>query len=308
MAEKDWIAKYFAPLARNAGAAQLRDDVATLASDPKLIVTTDALVEGVHFLPSDPIDTVARKLVRVNVSDVLAKGALPQEALLTLGWPKTRSESELERFAITLGEELSVYGASLIGGDTVSSPSGVFVSLTLTGRCLGAGPVRRSTAQAGDDLWVTGTIGLAALGLAAARRGDDDMALYYRVPQISPLMLAEPVARYAHAAMDVSDGLLGDAQTLAAASGLSVHIALEAVPFPVGPRSLEERLRLATFGDDYQILLASAPDDRAIWTEINGRHRWPVTRIGHFARGEGLMVTENGTSVNLPETLGFQHG
>ncbi len=308
MAEKDWIAKYFAPLATREGAAHLRDDVSALATSGRMIITTDALVEGVHFLPDDPIDTIARKLVRVNVSDIIAKGALPQEALLTLGWPKSRSESQLAIFAAALGEDLSAYGASLIGGDTVISPGGLFVSLTLTGRCLGEGPVRRSTARAGDDLWVTGTIGFAALGLDAIRRGDADMALYYRVPQLAPLSLAEKIAHYAHAAMDVSDGLLGDARTLAEASGLCAHVAFEQVPFPVGPRDLAERLRLATFGDDYQILFAAAPERRADWTEYNDRERWPITRIGAFLPGQGLKVTENGTSVNLPETLGFEHG
>ncbi|MCA8905409.1 MAG: thiamine-phosphate kinase, partial [Hyphomonas sp.] len=134
MAERVWIAKYFAPAAVSPGAAGLLDDVAELAtgSDAR-IVTTDALIEAVHFLRSDPPETVARKLVRVNVSDILAKGARPSEALLTLAWPQGRDEAELARFAEALTDELEHWNIQLLGGDTTSSPGGLFLSLTLTG-------------------------------------------------------------------------------------------------------------------------------------------------------------------------------
>ena len=158
MSEFDWIARYFAPLVTTERAAGLLDDVAELSSHAR-IITTDALVEGVHFLPSDPIETVARKLVRVNISDILAKGGVPGEALLTLGWPKGRAEADLAGFAKALGEELDHWGASLIGGDTVTAPGGLFLSLTLTGHiATGEHIIRRSGAKAGDGIWITGKI------------------------------------------------------------------------------------------------------------------------------------------------------
>ncbi|HAW54704.1 MAG TPA: thiamine-phosphate kinase, partial [Hyphomonas sp.] len=172
MAEKDWIAKYFAPLARAGGAAGLRDDLAQLAdSKSPTVITVDALVEGVHFLASDPVASVDQKLVRVNVSDVYAAGALPSEALLTLGWPKERPESDLAEFASALGAELDAFDIHLIGGDTVRSPGGLFLSLTMTGTCLGETPVRRMGAGPDEDIWVTGRVGAAYLGFDAIQKG-----------------------------------------------------------------------------------------------------------------------------------------
>lgn len=172
MAERDWIGKYFAPLAASAGAAGLSDDTAQLGTWKRPVaVTTDAMVEGVHFLAADPIASIARKLVRVNVSDILSAGALPREALLTLGWPAERPEAELAAFAGAFSEELSRWNIALIGGDTVASPLGLFLSLTLTGECVGEALVRRGGAGAGDDLWVTGEIGGPRRGFLARAGG-----------------------------------------------------------------------------------------------------------------------------------------
>ncbi|MEH6743162.1 thiamine-phosphate kinase [Hyphomonas sp.] len=311
MAEKDWISRYFAPLANTSGAAGLRDDLAVLTvADGPTVITVDALVEGVHFLPSDPIETVARKLVRVNVSDIYTAGAVPAEALLTLGWPEGRPESDLAAFASALGEELEVFGARLIGGDTVRPPGGVFLSLTLTGTCLADKPIRRMGAQAGEDLWVTGRIGAACLGFEALKRGEvDDLHIdAYRVPRIQPPKAAHLIARQASAALDVSDGLLGDAASLASASGIGVRIALEAVPFAGNPTETNEMLRLSTWGDDYQLLFTaekSRHDDILAEAAESGVI---VTHIGETRPNGGLVVTLRDSPVNLPETLGFEHG
>ena len=292
MAEKDWISRYFAPLANTSGAAGLRDDLATLAlANGPTVITVDALVEGVHFLPSDPIETVARKLVRVNVSDIYAAGAVPAEALLTLGWPEGRPESDL-------------------AGDTVRPADGVFLSLTLTGTCLADKPIRRMGAQADEDLWVTGRIGAAGLGFEALQRGEvDDLHIdAYRVPRIQPPTAAHLIARHASAALDVSDGLLGDAASLASASGIGVRIALEAVPFAGNPTETNEMLRLSTWGDDYQLLFTaekSRHDDILAEAAESGVI---VTHIGETQPKGGLVVTLRDSPVNLPETLGFEHG
>ena len=310
VSERDWISRYFAPLVSAPGAAALRDDVAELSASGRMIVTTDALVEGVHFLPDDPIETVARKLVRTNVSDILAKGGRPHEALLTLGWPTGREEDQLARFAAALGEELALWGASLIGGDTTASPQGLFLSLTLTGTCGPEGPVRRSGAKAGDVLWVTGQIGAACRGFRALKVGqmDDPFVGRYREPALAPPGIVDLLRKYATASMDVSDGLLGDARILAAASGAAVSIDLGAVPYAGGADSLDERIALASWGDDYQVLFA-APLSATSQIGVDAAEIGVMAvSIGHFFAGEGLTASLDGKPVNLPETLGFEHG
>ena len=311
MGERDWISRYFSPLATTQGAASLTDDVAELSVEGgPLIATVDALVEGVHFLPADPIESIARKLVRVNVSDILSKGARPREALLTLGWPSDRAEQDLARFAQALGEDLAAWGASLVGGDTANSPQGVFLSLTMTGVCGSRGPVRRGGADAGQALWVTGEIGAACRGFRAIEAGQlqDPWVGAYREPNLPPLAVAELVQDHATASMDVSDGLLGDAGRLAAASGLAAEIDLGAVPIAGGADTQEERLKLAVWGDDYQVLFA-APARSAPQIEADARRKGiRVTQIGTLSAGGGLSVVFEGQSVNLPETLGFEHG
>ncbi len=310
MSERDWISRYFAPLVSAPGAAALRDDVAELSASGRMIVTTDALVEGVHFLPDDPIETVARKLVRTNVSDILAKGGRPHEALLTLGWPTGREEGQLARFAAALGGELARWGASLIGGDTTASPQGLFLSLALTGTCGPEGPVRRSGAKAGDVLWVTGQIGAACRGFRALKAGqmDDPFVERYREPALAPPGIVDLLQKHATASMDVSDGLLGDARILAAASGAAVSIDLGAVPYAGGADSLDERIALASWGDDYQVLF-TAPLSATSQIEVDAAELGVLAvSIGHFFAGEGLTASFDGKPVNLPETLGFEHG
>lgn len=317
MAEKDWIARYFAPLAQGQGAAGLKDDVAQLGTTGPVAITTDAMVEGVHFLASDPVDTVARKLVRANVSDLLASGAEPAEALLTLGWPKARGEAGIAEFAAALGDELSAWGAQLIGGDTVTSPAGLFLSLTLTGRCLSTAPVRRTTAKTGDSVWLTGCVGGAARGWrvlseGAAHPGKGGVSGpwvdAYRIPALPPLATAGLVARHASAAMDVSDGLLIDARSLAEASGVGLDIDLGAVPFAGGAADEAEMLKLATWGDDYQVLFTAAESlSEQIAHEASDRGI-QLARIGKIIIGSGLSLGLKGKKINLPETLGFEHG
>ena len=310
MDEFDRIARYFAPLARAAGAHGLRDDVATLAETGRLsIITTDCLVESVHFLPGDPIGLVAQKLVRVNVSDCLAKGALPKEALLTLGWPAGRDERHLEEFATALGDELRDWDVELIGGDSVTVPGGLFASLTLTGRCLSSGgPVLRSGARPGEDFWVTGEIGWGHIGLEAARSGGDPAAAErYRVPVLPPKTIPELVATTATASMDVSDGLIGDLIKLCSASEVSADLHLDHVPFAVAPKDQDERLTLATAGDDYQVLFAapvSAREPIAAWSDATDS---PITRIGTVQKGSDLRLFDSGEEIPLPPRAAFVH-
>ena len=310
MSEFDWIARYFAPLAKSEGASGLIDDVATLSGRAS-IVTTDAIVEGIHFLPSDPIETIARKLVRVNVSDLIAKGARPDEALLTLGWPVGRCEDELARFANAFGDELAYWGATLIGGDTVTAPNGLFLSLTLTGIPASArAPIRRSGAQVGDLIWVTGEIGAAHKGLRDASSGSDSEAVQkYRVPDVPPLEIADLIANHATASMDVSDGLIGDLQKLIIASGRGAHLDLDRVEtycadeFPGIEEKLADVLACCTGGDDYQCLF-TAPEAQS--------HKileapWKMSNIGRINSALNLTLSWHGRPVPLPKRAGFTH-
>jgi thiamine-monophosphate kinase len=275
--EETLIARYFRPLATDPGAFGLVDDAAILkASRDDVVVTTDAIVEGVHFLPDDPPDTVARKALRVNLSDLAAKGATPAGFVLTLAL-RGADEVWLMPFARGLGEDAGLFGCPLLGGDTVSTPGPLMISITAFGRVPQGKMVHRSGAQPGDRVVVTGTIGDAALGLdllkggavAAALAGDaaakEMLVGRYRVPQPRNA-LARAVRDDAHAAMDVSDGLAGDLAKLCAASGVSAVIDAQSVPLSAVAATLLARgtvgiEAIVSGGDDYEILCA-IPENR----------------------------------------------
>ena len=304
MAEKDWISRYFAPIATS-GARNMQDDAGLLkSSEAWQIATTDALVEGVHFLPDQSIESVARKLVRVNVSDVLAKGAHPIEALLTLGWSEARSESELAAFAGALKDACEDWNIGLVGGDTVTSPV-FFVSLTLLAGPLSdrAEPVWQSGAQIGDSILLTGKIG-GKIGLEDAREGRfTPAARHYLEPSLPPLESAALLSRHANAATDVSDGLLGDLSGLLRRSSCGGELRLDAIRLWRESGDVAEVLSQCTGGDDYQIVCTAAPDDAKPLIESGIFYQ-----IGRVVAGGDLTLSFHGKPVNLPETLGFEHG
>jgi thiamine-monophosphate kinase len=319
MDEFDLIRKYFAPLATSPGADGLRDDVAeigTLGGGTRLIATKDAISEGIHFLASDPIDTVARKLVRVNVSDTIAKGARPDGALLALIWPNSRPADEIAVFARALGEDLAHWGAHLVGGDTTSTEGPLTLSLTMLGRCGPRGPVRRSGAQPGDDVWVTGVIGDGWLGLQAARgafpsldrEAREGLIAKYRIPDLPPLAIADLVAEYATASIDVSDGLVADAAHVAEASGVGMVIQAGDVPISDAGRSFlanpKADLRaLLTGGDDYQTLFTAPAGHR----DAIGHAGLALARIGHVEEGAGVHVLAPSGEPMALEKTGWAH-
>ena len=290
--------------ATHPAARGLNDDAAVLEiGGARLILTHDSLVEGVHFLHSDPPESIAWKLLAVNLSDLAAKGGTPRGAMMS--YTLCGDADWDTRFAAGLGAALAHFDVPLLGGDTVSAPSRV-LGLTLIGEANGPVPPR-SGAHAGDALFVTGTIGDAGLGLEIAQglaSGDATLLAAYRTPQpqLAAGVLLAPVVT---AMMDVSDGLLIDAGRLAAASGLCAVIDLEAVPLSPAFRQnageiREARLRAATAGDDYQLLFTSALPLPPLPV--------PVTRIGKMTLGEGLILTDQDGLVALPEKLGWLHG
>jgi thiamine-monophosphate kinase len=282
----------------HSGASGLRDDTATLVG---LTITTDSIVEGVHFLSDDPAEDVAWKLVAVNLSDLAAKGAAPEGVLLN--YPLGHGAWD-RAFLGGLNEALVAFDCPILGGDTVSMPPGAPRVLTLTAFGRDGGAVPRSGAQVGDALWVTGMIGDAGAGLAIARGKDGPAELLaaYRRP-VPRLAEGRALAPHVHAMMDVSDGLLLDAARMAEASGLAVAIDLALVPLSAAYRAFAgddraARIAAATAGDDYQLLFAALGG----WTP-------PVaaTRIGAFAEGAGLSLRDGTTDIPLPASLGFRH-
>jgi thiamine-monophosphate kinase len=297
------IARYFKPLATDSGAFGLTDDVAILKSGgDDVVVTTDAIVEGVHFLSDDPPHTIAQKALRVNLSDLAAKGAQPSGFVLTLALREVE-EAWLTAFASGLGRDAGIFTCPLLGGDTVSTPGPITVSITAFGRVPPDKMVRRSGAKPGDRVVVSGTIGDAALGLDVLRKGRAADALgsdtaarealisRYRVPR--PRNALAPVVRaLAHAAMDVSDGLAGDLTKLCAASGVSAVVDVPAIPLSSAAKTvLANRATnmeaLISGGDDYEILCAVAERDVEEFVRAADEAGVAVSPIGTIMAGAG---------------------
>jgi thiamine-monophosphate kinase len=321
--EDSLIARYFRPLATDPGAFQLDDDAAVLkALGDDIVVTTDAIVEGVHFLPDDPPDTIARKALRVNLSDLAAKGATPAGFVLTLAL-RNADEAWLKPFAAALGEDAKQFGCPLLGGDTVSTPGPQMISVTAFGRVPAGKMVHRSGARPGERVMVTGTIGDAALGLAVLKGGKVHAATSdaaarsmlvgrYRVPQ-PRVKLAEIVRAHASAAMDVSDGLAGDLAKLCGVSGVSAAIDLASIPLSDAAGDLVSRgvvgvEALIAGGDDYEILCAIPEDRVAAFTGAALGAGVKVSSIGTVVAGTSApkFVDQQGREVAL-ERLSYSH-
>jgi len=304
------IARLFRPLTGGAaGALRLLDDAAVLPQRPgfDLVVTKDAVVEGVHFPVGEAPGLVARKLLRVNLSDLAAKAAEPFACFLAVAWPRSFGEPERAAFAAELGEDLKTFGLDLMGGDTVATPGPFWASLTAMGWVPEGGLVPRAGAQVGDIVWVSGTIGDGTLGLAAVRGEveDPDGALAGRYRRPAPrLDLREILRRNATAAADVSDGLVADAGHIGEASGAGIVLDLDALPLSAGAQRwldaqadrAEGLLRLATGGDDYEVVCTARP----------GVAMPGFTAIGEAAAGGGVEVSAAGRRLD-PGAGGWRH-
>jgi thiamine-monophosphate kinase len=303
------IARLFRPLTRGAaGAFELMDDAAVIPARPgfDLVVTKDAIVEGVHFPAGEAADAIARKLLRVNLSDLAAKGADPFACFLAVAWTEAFKPADRERFAQGLASDLEAYGLSLMGGDTVSTPGPFTASLTALGWVPEGRMVRRAGAKPGDLVLVSGTIGDGALGLRAVRGEIEDpdghLAYRYRLPQ-PRLDLRDTLRAQATAAADVSDGLVADARHIAEASGVRIDLDLDRLPLSgaaatwlEGQADIRAALvALATGGDDYEVV-CTAPQP------LDG-----FTVVGMVSAGHGVEVHAGGKLVDAGAG-GWRHG
>jgi thiamine-monophosphate kinase len=321
--EEALIEAYFAPLASQAGAFGLKDDCAAFTPEPgqDLVLTTDAVAEGVHFLPRDRPQDIAWKALAVNVSDLAAKGAKPVGYLLSLSLPGLPDRGWLEPFTEGLKGAQDAFGIALFGGDTDRrSNAPLSVTIMAFGTVPSGRMVRRGTAQAGDLLYVSGTLGDAALGLqlrSGRVRQQERMAeqewLEGRYLRPQPrTALRDALLSYAHAAMDISDGLAKDLDRLARASGLGAEIDADQVPVSkaagmVLSQDSELRIIALTGGDDYEILAAVPPSDAGTFEAAAVSAGVPVAPIGRLVTGSGVVVRDAGGAALDVARSGYDH-
>jgi thiamine-monophosphate kinase len=316
-AEERLIARYFRPLATHPGALGLADDAAVLTPPPgcDLVLTTDGVIAGVHFFADDPPDTIGRKALRMNLSDLAGKGAKPLGFLLSAALPAGIEEKWLAGFAAGLGEDAERYRCPLLGGDTDRTPGPLSISVAAFGAVPQGKMVRRSTAKAGDCIVVTGTIGDAALGVLLRRdagfaerlRLAEPMREHLRQRYLLPQprnALADAVLQHASAAMDVSDGLAGDLAKLCRASGVAAEVDVARVPLSEAARAavtadpalLETVL---TGGDDYEIVL-TLPRDRLASFRAAAEHVGvAASEIGRIVAGAGARFMRDGEALTF---------
>ena len=320
--EFELIERFFAPLAKDfPGALALKDDAAVIEIAPghRLVATTDALVAGVHYLVDDPPALVARKLLRVNLSDIAAMGAKACAYLLALALPKDTDAAWLEGFADGLRADAREFECPLAGGDTVVTDGPATLALSALGQVPEGGELRRSTAKVGDRIFVSGSIGDGALGLKAlngelgilAQRHRDYTIERYRLPR-PRLALGQRLVGLAHAAIDISDGLIADLGHVCETSGVGAEIQSALLP-----KSDAARIALAddpgllsalmTGGDDYELLFTVAPEASVTVAGLARDLDLPLTAIGFITGKDGVDVTDAEAAGIVLDSPGFRH-
>lgn len=320
MDEFEIIAEIFAPLASPFGFG-LKDDAAAVPPQPgeDMVITTDSITEGVDFFAFDPAGTIAKKALRVNLSDLAAKGASPSWYLLNIALPQGITREWLEGFAGGLAEDTRQFGPSLLGGDTSRAEGPLSIAITAIGYVPEGLMIRRNSARVGDAVYVTGTIGDSGGGLAICKREShalneaqrDHLIARYRVPEPPVAFGTLSLRKFASAAIDVSDGLAADLGHIAKASGLKMEIEAEAIPRSDALRAfwgdgIDAIVRAATAGDDYQVAFTANPAlDAQIQFEANIAGV-TATRIGTVAAGQGVELRHKGQIVSVPKP-GYRH-
>jgi thiamine-monophosphate kinase len=315
------IATVFAPLATHPGALGLTDDAAFLAAEPgtDIVLTTDAIIASVHFFAEDDARDVARKALRVNLSDLAAKGAAPRGFLVSLALPGDIGGEWLQRFAQGLGEDAESYKCPLFGGDTDRTPGPISISVAMVGVVPKGTMARRAGAKPGDLIFVTGSIGDAALGLQLRKGANWNLGEALRGHLLSRYLLPQPrnalaeaVRRHASASMDVSDGLVGDLTKLCRVSQVAAAVEVVRVPLSEAARGAiasdpSMREVALTGGDDYEILCTVPPDKADSFCDAARSAGVPVTQIGTIAAGQGARFLDaNGQALTFSK-LAFSH-
>ena len=321
LGEFERIARFFAPLA-GPGALSLTDDVALIdgPAGEQYALTTDTIIEGVDYFPDDPPFQVAQKLLRVNLSDIAAKGAAPFGYLLTTALPKSHGEAWLEAFTKGLAADQKEFGVMLLGGDSSGTPGPATLALALIGKVTKGRAVLRSTAQAGDQIYVSGTLGDSALGLAV-RKGEigkglnaadrDYLIDRYRLPR-PRVALGLALAGLAHAMIDISDGLLSDLGHICSASRLRGVVRQPLLPLSSAARAAiaaNPTLNTAVTGggDDYELLLTAPAEAADAIAQASVAVGVPVTAIGAMEQGDGPALLDAAGQAVKVEVKGYAH-
>lgn len=320
--EFDLIARYFAPLAAKAPLAfGLTDDAAVLRATAghDLVLTTDTIVSGVHFLLDDPPKTVGQKLLRVNLSDLAAKGAKPRAYLLNCSFPRDIKEEWIAAFAEGLAADQSEFGIVLVGGDTTSTPGPLSLSVTAIGELPRGSMIRRKGARPGDGVWVSGNIGDAGLGLRVLKGEDLSLSNAFAAPCIAHFRVPTPrttlglkLRGLAHACLDVSDGLVADLGHMCAASNVGAEIHGDGVPLSAAARRALGAGKVAlgellTAGDDYELIFAIGAQDEMKLARIAEATGVKTTKIGRITRDRGVVVRDpQGQPIDFARA-GYQH-
>lgn len=322
MKESLIIDKYLRPLAKGyGGALDLRDDAALLTVPPgeELVVTKDLILEGVHFIGNESPRLIAQKALRVNLSDLAAKGAIPFAYALGLALPDGIDEKWMAQFAAGLADDQKEFGITLMGGDTTRSRGGLAISVTAFGLVQPGKMIRRSGAKEGDLIYVTGTIGDAAIGLKVAQgkleikdAGVKNRYLSRYLLPIPRLKLFQNFGNFVTSAMDVSDGLLIDLGKLAGSSGLGAEIFASRVPVSdPTTRFIKESIiqwgDVFGGGDDYELLFTISAEHRGIVQDIASRFDLPVAEIGRIVAGSEVKVLDEQNKKIEVETAGYEH-
>jgi thiamine-monophosphate kinase len=320
--EFDLIARYFAPLAAGApGALGLTDDAAIvpIPNGMRLVAAADALVAGIHFLADDPPGDIARKIVRVNLSDLAAMGARPVGLLLTAVFPRDVTAEWLEGFAGGLKADIEAFASPLIGGDTVAGDGPLTLSLTALGAVPSDKVLTRAGAKVGDGIYVSGTVGDGALGLLATGgglaglgpEGRDYLVGRYRIPR-PRLDLGIRLLDVAHAAVDLSDGLLADLGHVCDCSGTGARIRIGSVPLSPAARAsvtADPGLwpKVLGGGDDYELLFTVPEGRESAVSEIAAALGLDLSRIGAVTASAGVEV-EDAQAMDLDlSDPGYRH-
>ncbi len=307
MDEFSLIAKYFKPLAASfAGSLNLSDDAAIISppENCELVITKDAISQGIHFIGSEDPALIAAKALRVNLSDLAAMGATPLCYFLALMLPKNTSKEWLEKFVGGLKETQEKFSIKLAGGDTTSTEGRISISITAIGSVPTGKALRRSGAKIGDDIYVSGTLGDAALGLELLQKEEENDFFInrYLLPQ-PRIDLGMALREIASSAMDISDGLVQDLGHICTASNVGAVIYSDKIP----TTNNQQLITALSGGDDYELIFTAPPDKKQAIEQISTSLNLPLTIIGNITNGKSLTVLDKNNNIIQIDKKGFSH-